>query len=311
MPLYRMHRFSKLTGLSPHVIRAWERRYGLVTPVRGTNRYRLFTDDDVGLIRYLKFQVDHGMSIGELAELGREKLQEQAQRVIVETHIVEPPPSERLVSELAQALQENDRAVFERKLNGALAVIPFEEALHRFLQPLQERVGQLWHDGILGVGQEHYASNHIKQKIFSAMNQFRTADEGPIVVIACPANEWHDIAAMTAAYLCRARGCRVHYLGANLPIPELATYCDRIRPACVLLSVTVAGSSDEARKLAQELAARILPMSPVGVGGQSVQAHTEIFLRENIIVFQDLKALDSFVFSLYPYKKIQRMSRSK
>jgi DNA-binding transcriptional MerR regulator/methylmalonyl-CoA mutase cobalamin-binding subunit len=306
-----MHRFSKLTGLSPHVIRAWERRYGLVTPVRGTNRYRLFTDDDVGLIRYLKFQVDHGMSIGELAELGREKLQEQAQRVIVETHIVEPPPSERLVSELAQALQENDRAVFERKLNGALAVIPFEEALHRFLQPLQERVGQLWHDGILGVGQEHYASNHIKQKIFSAMNQFRTADEGPIVVIACPANEWHDIAAMTAAYLCRARGCRVHYLGANLPIPELATYCDRIRPACVLLSVTVAGSSDEARNLAQELAARILPMSPVGVGGQSVQAHTEIFLRENIIVFQDLKALDSFVFSLYPYKKIQRMSRSK
>jgi MerR family transcriptional regulator, light-induced transcriptional regulator len=297
MPLYRMHRFSKLTGLSPHVIRAWERRYGLVNPVRGSNRYRLYTDDDVGLFRYLKFQVDHGMSIGELAEIGLERLQEQAQRVFVETHR-EPPPSERLVSELTQALQENDRAIFERKLNGALAVIPFEEALHRFLLPLQERVGQLWHDGILGVGQEHFASNHVKQKIFSAINQFRTSDQGPIVVTACPGNEWHEIAAMTAAYLCRARGCRVHYLGANLPIPELATYCDRIRPACVLLSVTVMGSSDEAHKLAQEIAERILPLSPVGVGGQSVQAHAEIFLRENIIVFQDLKALDSFVFSL-------------
>ncbi len=297
MPLYRINRFSKLTGLSPHVIRAWERRHGLVNPIRGDNRYRLYTDEDVELFRYLKYQVDQGMAIGELAEMGREKLQEQAQRLSVENHR-EPPPSERLVLELTQALQENDRVVFERKLNGALAVIPFEEALHRFLLPLQERVGQFWHDGILGVAQEHYASNQIKQKIFSAMNQFRTSDAGPIVVIACPANEWHEIAAMTAAYICRARGCRVHYLGANLPISELAVYCDRIRPTCVLLSVTIAGSSDDAHLLVEELAARIVPLASVGVGGQGVQAHAEVFLVENIIVFQDLKALDSFVFSL-------------
>ena len=297
MPLYRIHRFSKLTGLSTHVIRAWERRYGIVTPTRGPNRYRLYTDEDVELFRYLKSQVDQGMPIGELAELGRERLQEQAQRVFAENHL-QPPPSERLVLELTQALQENDRALFERKMNGALAVIPFEEALHRFLLPLQERVGQLWHDGRLGVAQEHYASNQIKQKIFSAMNQFRTSDEGPILVIACPADEWHEIAAMTAAYLCRARGCRVHYLGANLPIPELVTYCDRIRPSCVLLSMTVPRSSNEAALLAKELATSILPPSRVGVGGQGVHAHAELFLRENIIVFQDLKALDSFVFSL-------------
>jgi len=297
MPLYRIHRFSKLTGLSPHVIRAWERRHGLVNPIRGDNRYRLYTDQDVELFRYLKSQVDQGVAIGELAEMGREKLQEQAQRLSVENHR-EPPPSERLVLELTQALQENDRVVFERKLNGALAVIPFEEALHRFLLPLQERVGQLWHDGILGVAQEHYASNQIKQKIFSAMNQFRTSDEGPIVVIACPANEWHEIAAMTAAYICRARGCRVHYLGANLPISELAVYCDRIRPTCVLLSVTIGGSSDDAHLLAEDLAARIVPLSSVGVGGQGIQAHAEVFLGKNILVFPDLKALDSFVFSL-------------
>jgi MerR family transcriptional regulator, light-induced transcriptional regulator len=298
MPLYRIHRFSKLTGLSPHVIRAWERRYGLVSPARGENRYRLYTDEDVTLFRYLKFQVDQGMAIGELAELGRETLQEQARRKVVDTHH-EPPPSDSLVSELSEALQENDRAVFERKLNGALAVIPFEEALHRFLLPFQKRVGQLWHDGKLGVGQEHYASNHIKQKIFSAMNQFRTLENGPAVVIACPANEWHEIAAMSAAYLCRSRGCRVHYLGANLPIAELAAYCNRIRPDCVLLSITAAGATDdELHRLARELAGKIVPLACVGVGGQSIQVRAEIFLREHIIVFQDLKELDSFVDSL-------------
>lgn len=295
--MYRIHRFSKLTGLSPHVIRAWERRYGLVTPIRGENRYRLYTDEDVVLFRYLKSQVDQGMAIGELSEQGLERLREKAQRVFVETYR-EPPPSERLVTELSQALEENDRAGFERKLNGALAVIPFEEAVHRFLLPLQEQVGQLWHDGRLGVGQEHYASNQIKQKIFSAMNQFQASDEGPVVVVACPTNEWHEVAAMTAAYVCRARGCRVHYLGANLPIPELAAYCHRNRPICVLLSVTILGSFDEARALAQEVAEKIIPLSSVGVGGQGVKAYAEVFLQENIIVFQDLSALDRFVFSL-------------
>jgi methanogenic corrinoid protein MtbC1 len=268
-----------------------------VTPVRGANRYRLYNDEDVRLFRYLKSKSDEGMSIGELAEIGREKLLEKAQREL-EAAPVEPPPSKRLIADLAQALQENDRVEFERKLNGALAVIPFEEALHRFLLPLQEHIGQLWHDGKLGIAQEHYASNQIKQKIFSAMNQLRMAEEGPRVVVACPSQEWHEIPAMTAAYLCTVRGCRVDYLGANLPIPELAKYCEQVRPSYVLLSMTVDRSDLEAKNIVQELATHVRPIAPVGVGGHWAQTHSTLFSDENIMVFPDLKALDVFVFSL-------------
>jgi DNA-binding transcriptional MerR regulator len=295
--MYRIHRFSKLTGLTTHVIRAWERRHGLVTPVRGANRYRLYNDEDVRLFRYLKARVDEGMSIGELAEIGREKLLEQAEREFVSTS-VEPPPSERLLADLTQALHENDRAEFELKLNGGLAVIPFEEALHRFLLPLQEHVGQLWHDGKLGVAQEHYASNQIKQKIFSAINQLRVVEKGPRVVVACPSEEWHEISAMTAAYLCAVRGCRVHYLGANLPIPELAKFCEQVRPAYVLLSMTVDRSVDEIKNIIQELVTLVSLVAPVGVGGYCAKTYAGLFSKENIMVFPDLKALDPFVFSL-------------
>jgi methanogenic corrinoid protein MtbC1 len=287
------------------VIRAWERRHGLVTPVRGANRYRLYNDEDVRLFRYLKARVDEGMSIGELAEIGREKLLEQAEREFVSTS-VEPPPSERLLADLTQALHENDRAEFELKLNGGLAVIPFEEALHRFLLPLQEHVGQLWHDGKLGVAQEHYASNQIKQKIFSAINQLRVVEKGPRVVVACPSEEWHEISAMTAAYLCAVRGCRVHYLGANLPIPELAKFCEQVRPAYVLLSMTVDRSVDEIKNIIQELVTLVSLVAPVGVGGYCAKTYAGLcaktyaglFSKENIMVFPDLKALDPFVFSL-------------
>jgi len=296
MQTYRIHRFSKLTGLSTHVIRAWERRYGLVTPTRGANRYRLYNDEDVRLFRYLKAKGDEGISIGELAEIGREKLLEQAHREFLSAP-VEPPPSDRLLSDLTQALQENDRLGFERKLNGALAVIPFEEALHRFLLPVQEHVGQLWHDGKLGIAQEHYCSNQIKQKIFSAMNQLRMVEEGPRVVVACPSQEWHEISAMTAAYLCAARGCRVHYLGANLPIPELAKFCEQIRPSYVLLSMIIDRPDAEAKNIVQELATQVRPIAPVGVGGQSALAHSTMLSEAKITVFPDLKALDALVFS--------------
>ena len=297
MQMYRIHRFSKLTGLSTHVIRAWERRYGLVSPVRGANRYRLYNDEDVRLFRYLKEKSDEGMSIGELAKIGRQQLLELAQRELVEA-LVEPPPSERLIADLSQALQEHDRVGFERKLNGALAVIPFEEALHRFLLPLQVHIGQLWHDEKLGVAQEHYASNQIKQKIFSAINQLRMVEEGPRIVVACPSQEWHEISALTAGYLCASRGCRVHYLGANLPIPELAKFCEQIRPSYVLLSMTVDRTDSEIENIVQELATQVSPIAPVGIGGRSAQIHATLLTDKDITVFPDLKALDALVFSL-------------
>lgn len=295
--MYRIQRFSKLTGLSTHVIRAWEKRYGLVEPTRGKNRYRLYQDDDVRLFRYLKSQVDRGMSIGQLAESGRKTLLKNAQQDWVKSS-EDTQPSEGLISELIQAILEGNRLAFQRKLNGALAVMPFEEAIHRFLLPLQERIGQMWHEGKVGIAQEHFVSNQVKQKIFSGLNQFQLSEGGPHVVVACPAQEWHEISAMTAAYMCAVRGCRVHYLGANLPIPELAKFCEQFRPTYVLLSLTVDRSLTEARMLVKELSSLVRPLAPIGVGGQFAQSHSSLFSEEHMTVFPDMKSLDSFVYSL-------------
>jgi len=286
-----------LTGLSPHLIRAWERRYGLVEPTRGSNRYRLYTDEDVRLFRYLKNQVDGGTAIGELAEIGREELLKRTEKEELEA-AKETPPSERLIGDLTRALREHDRVGFERKLNGALGVIPFEEALYRFLLPFQVEVGNLWHDGTITVAQEHFGTSQVKQKIYAAINQLPHLEGGPKMVVACPANEWHEIAAMTAAYLCRTRGCRVHYLGPNLPIAELEHYCHKIQPGSVLLSMTVNRSGIEANEMVQELVQRIKPIASVGVGGHWAITHATLLEQEDIIVFPDFQKLDSLVFSL-------------
>ncbi|GJL66715.1 MAG: MerR family transcriptional regulator [Nitrospirales bacterium] len=297
MATYRIHRFSKLTGLTPHVIRAWEKRYGLVTPTRGKNRYRQYTDEDVRFFRYLKLQIDGGDTIGLLAEFGREELLRRAQVALAEAAHTEIP-AEQLVSELISAVQHHALVEFERKLNGALAVIPFEEALQRFLFPLLEQVGDLWHEGVMSVAQEHYVSNLVRQKIYSAINQVRVIEQGPTVVVACPQNESHEVGALTVAYLCASRGCRTHYLGLCMPIDELGEYCRAVRPAFMLFSLTIRPSDEEAGHLARDLAAQLVPICPVGIGGQGVMDHKSVFEKENITVFRSLKEFEIRLLTL-------------
>ena len=297
MNLHRINRVAKLSGLSKDVIRVWERRYGVVQPTRGANRYRLYTDDEVTLLRYLKAAVEKGESIGELVTQGREALLGHAKTNAL-TSEVGSAPYEGFIGELITALNPLDRETFERRLNGAVAVIPFEEALHKILLPLQERVGHLWHDGRLGVGVEHYVTKQVQQKIFAAMNQLPMTEYGPKIVVACPSGEQHEIAAQAVAYLCSARGCRVSYLGPNTPLAELAAFCQLGTPKLILLSLTSVPTPDDALDFVREVRKLLMAHAPVAVGGIAGRAKRSIFEHAHIVVLDDLIELERRVVSL-------------
>lgn len=288
---HRIHRVAKLTGLSKDVIRVWERRFGILKPTRGANRYRNYSDEDVALLRFLKEQLDAGGSIGELAKLGREELLGRARASAPRASFVDNTFS-RLLRELLSTLNPFDRVIFEKRLNGAVAVVPFEEALHGILLPLQEQVGQLWHDGHIDVAIEHYVTKHIQQKIFSAMNQLPVAEFGAKVIVACPPGEEHDIAALTVAYRCRLRGCRVYYLGANVPVASLANLCGKVEPDLTIISFPLALSDDKATELVQALADEVIPVSNLAVGGLGAVAMRDFFLKYNITVLEEFAELD-------------------
>jgi len=291
MNTHRIHRVAKLTGLSKDVIRVWERRFGLLKPTRGANRYRNYSDEDVALLRFLKEQLDAGGSIGELSKLGREELLGRARASAPHVSFVDNTFS-RLLRELLSTLTPFDRVIFEKRLNGAVAVVPFEEALHGILLPLQEQVGQLWHEGQVNVALEHYVTKQIQQKIFSAMNQLPVAEFGAKVVVACPPGEEHDIAALAVAYRCRVRGCRVYYLGANVPIASLANFCGKVNPDLTIMSFPLALSEVNATELVQALTHEVVPASRLAVGGHGALAMRNIFNGSHIEILEDFAELD-------------------
>jgi len=291
MNTHRIHRVAKITGLSKDVIRVWERRFNLLKPIRGANRYRQYSDEDVALLRYLKDQVDGGGSIGELARMGREELLTRIRANAPKTTIVEDT-FRRLLGELLAALDPLDRVTFEKRLNGAVAVVPFEEALHGILLPLQKQVGQLWHDNHLDIAIEHYVTKQIQQKIFSAMNQLPVAEFGPTIVVACPPGEEHDVAALAVAYRCRVRGCRVYYLGANVPIASLTHLCNKVDPDLTILSIPLPMSEDKASALVSALANEGHSFPKVSVGGLGALANQGVFAHAHIEILEDFAALD-------------------
>ena len=297
MNSHRIHRVAKLTGLSKDVVRVWERRYGLVKPLRSANRYREYTDEDVALLRFLKEELDRGQTIGALAVEGRDSLLQRMRASSAPTP-QSFTPHDHLLDELVALLDPLEKTQFERRLNGAVAVIPFEESVQRILLPLQRRVGELWHEGRLNVAVEHYVTKLIQQKLFSVMNQLPINEFGPRVVIACPEGEAHEIGAQAVAYLAATRGCHVYYLGPNLPNSDLRALCERIKPDLVLLSLTEIKSDAAARHLMHELES-LSTQWPVAIGGQGARAIEHRLLHERKIeLLDDLTALHNRVITL-------------
>jgi len=249
------------------------------------------------MLRYLKEQLDGGASIGELAKLGREELGRE--EVVTRARASAPRAAVvenmfgRLLRELVSTLNPLDRVTFERRLNGAVAVVPFDEALQGILLPLQEQVGQLWHDGQVNVALEHYVTNQIRQKIFSAMNQLPVVEFGATVVVACPPGEEHDMAALAVAYQCRVRGCRIYYLGANVPIAALVKLCSDVKPDLTILSFPVVRSEEKVTELIYALVQDVSPLSDVAVGGNGAVALRGQFLSSHIQVIEDFNDLDN------------------
>jgi methanogenic corrinoid protein MtbC1 len=307
MNTHRIHRVAKLTGLSKDVIRVWERRYGLVKPSRSSNRYREYSDEEVALLRFVKAQMEQGATIGSLAAEGHDSLVARM-HVATPVSVEEQKPHERLLDDLMGSLAPIDKAGFERRLNGAVAVIPFEEAVQRILLPLQRRVGELWHQGRLNVAVEHYVTKIIQQKLFSVMNQLPVNEFGPRILIACPEGETHEIGAQAVAYMAATRGCHVYYLGPNLPSSDLVTFCETIKPDLVLLSLTEIKSEAavlQQLKALEQLATRW----SVAVGGQGARAIEDRLRDTKIELLDDLTALHSRLTILLSTSTLAARSR--
>lgn len=227
---------AERTGVSLHTLRAWERRYGIPRPNRNTeNRYRLYDEQDIADVLWIKRQVQAGVSPAQASVLLREESRpEWTRRPMLE-------PLGATQKALYDAFVAQDEPTAQRLLNEAWSAFAPEHVVIEILQPTLRQIGDAWQRNLLSVEQEHFASNLIRQRL-DAMIQAQPMPmlTAPRLVAACAPEEQHELGLLTFTLLAKRHGWNVNYLGQRTPLADMARAGRRARFIVISVS-TVTG----------------------------------------------------------------------
>jgi DNA-binding transcriptional MerR regulator/methylmalonyl-CoA mutase cobalamin-binding subunit len=261
---YRMKTVSEMTGIPRPTLVAWERRHGIPEPERLANGYRLYSEADVQLLLRLRDALARGLSISEAIELERSG---EGPTSPAPAPVDAAGGFAAVGDDLLDALLDFDRPRAERVIERILAV-PYLTAITEVYFPLLREVGTRWEAGEATVAQEHFASAFVRDQLVAMRIRVGThAATGPRVACATFPGEKHELALLGLAVHLSLKGCRVTYLGADVPTQELARFVQQTRPDCVCVSAIVATERRAVTAFCRELRRRAPGETRIVLGG--------------------------------------------
>ena len=285
---YRIHIAAELSGVRVELIRAWERRYGVLNPQRTPAGYRVYTDRDVALLKRLKKLTDEGVAISEAAKLLPQLRAELSSEPGAAT-VTGNGHGQNLETWLEAALaaaEAYDQARVSAVVDEVLSALPPLRAFDDVLAPLQREVGERWHAGQLTVAQEHLVTQVVRARLVSLLHAAPNGGRKH-AVLACFPDEEHELGLLGVALRLRHSGFRVTLLGQRMPAVDLGRAVAELRPDLVGLSVV----NDKGAAVFHDTLARVMEALPQGVsvwlGGPAAQAHPEVSVRLGARLFTD------------------------
>ncbi len=288
---YPIRAVSRLTGISIDTLRAWERRHGVVTPIRD-DRGRMYTDADVARLRLLRSALQQGHSIGRLARLGDPELREisESGAATAGTAGVSPGQSPALdASALDTAVRMFDMVGIDReiaRLAGSLRPI---DLLHTVLMPLLVRVGNDWHRGHLSVAHEHLISSVIRSALGSFLRLYARPDPPARLLFATLSGDRHEIGTLGAAMLAAGSGLGAVYLGPDLPARNIVQSVQPAGAQVLVLGLTPGSSEKAAERNLRAIVRGLPPDVELWTGGRGAEPHASIISPRGL-VFDDYTA---------------------
>ena len=283
------------TGLSPHVIRVWERRYGTVTPSRSSGNQRLYTEADVERLALLKQVTDRGHSISRVTALPTEQLSLLVSAEDRSTMIrTEAGGSIAGLLETAfQAVADMDAAGLERVLEQGALRLGQIRLLAQVVAPLVGRIGEAWREGHLKVVHEHIASAVIRTYLCQAARPHALHPSAPVLLVTTPAGQLHELGAALVAAAATSHGWRVTYAAPALPAEEIAAAAIHHGVFAVALSL-VHPEDDPMLPAELRRLRRLLPQAVhLLVGGRAAGAYRSVLVEigaAEIATLEDLTA---------------------
>lgn len=272
-PLYTIKVVSERTGVKPVTLRAWERRYDLLDPDRQDNNYRLYSERDIEIIRWITHRMENNLMISnavrEFKALRENGIYPEALPSIMPPEPTETPkfPPKAYADQLYKTLVAHEESKAKQIVDAIQGVFGLKTIFFEIFQPCLYEIGDAWYRGEIRIATEHFASSFIRGVLLNLLQAFPVYSASPKLLIGCAPEEFHEIAPLMLSVLLRREGYQVEYLGPDLPVDDLVAYAEDVSPGMVILS---AGFERTARPLIrmQDRLNRI-PSSPLfGFGGR-------------------------------------------
>ncbi|MCG3154794.1 MAG: HTH-type transcriptional repressor CarH [bacterium] len=305
---YPINIVARRTGLSPHVIRIWERRYGAVVPQRSHTNRRMYSEADIERFTLLRKAVDLGHGIGHVAKLPTERLR---QLIALEGAPAREPAvasvlnAQRSAMSSAPAAQDSvhveaclaavrrlDAMELERAIARAAVALSRPVLIDQVLVPLIHEVGELWQVGTLRVVHEHLLTAAIRSFWSTIRSPQEALPGAPNMVITTPAGQIHELGAILAAATASAMGWRTTYLGPNLPAEEIAAALEFNQAQIVALSIVYPDDDPLLEHELRRLRHYLHPAIAIIVGGRAAQSYHRVLDEigaERICVLADFR----------------------
>lgn len=290
-PRHPIRVVSRRTGLKPDLIRAWERRYGAVSPGRSATKRRFYSDSEIERLSLLSRVVRSGHAISHVAQLPEQDLEELAARDASSQAPVLGPTgrTEAILASCLAAVQRLDPRDLTAQIQRASVDLSATELLDDLLAPLMQRIGDQWKQGVLRPFQEHMASAVVRS--FLGVSLVEVSPLAPVLVAATPARQRHELGAMMATASAAAEGWRVVYLGPDLPPEEIAAAALHQSARAVALSVVYPPDDALLRDDLRRLRRLLDPRTDLIVGGRAASAYADILQEIGALHLDDLREL--------------------
>jgi Predicted cobalamin binding protein len=273
---YNIKAVSQKTDILAVTIRAWERRYHLLSPQRADNGYRLYSDRDIAILDWVKKQIDSGISISAVVnEFTVDIKNEKWPEAVITEH--GPVPSRKnkgrdltvLSQQLITALTRIDERMSSEIFSELLGEASLLQLFEKVLGPVLVEIGTRWERGEINVAVEHFASHLIQGKIQGIYHSLPLHTSAPKVMVGCAPDELHEIGSLMFATLLRDAGYRVEYLGPDIPLVDLVVYAGEEKPRMLVIAATIIESARQLVNFSGQLEKKVSPAPIFGYAGSA------------------------------------------
>ena len=302
---------ARRTGVSPDVIRAWERRYGAVTPQRSSTNRRFYSDQDIQRLRLLNQAIGLGRRIGDVARLPLNKLVELVDE---DRSALEQSPSpvnggkkipsetvaendfKEFVETCIEAIERLNPTDLEAALARAAIACSVPLLLEKVICKVMYIVGQRWQEGKLRLVHEHMATATIHfflGSLFMTANDNALPSFAPVLIVTTPDGQHHELGALMTALVASYKGWQPLYLGLSTPIDEIAFAATEKSAKAIALSICYPGDDPHLPTKLKKLYRQLPAGTTVIAGGASMDSYRAVLDDIGAVCLYDLGALQT------------------